>query len=180
METYRWLLISSLALFVGLELEAAYLPAAGPPPLRFRQKREPLSDALLSLPPLSMGAERSGSDPSEEVREPGTSSDSVGSSRSVPSGETFKNSIKLELPLPMEEPSPPSPQASLTTNVIETVSTGLESILPPQLFLQFFKQGTNTLQPETTLVVPVSFNPPRPAPRSSSAIYLSPDARDNP
>lgn len=177
------LLVVSLIGCALVVVQAGYLPAVGPAPLRFRAE---VDGAPFVLPPLAPP------DPPFVKSKETNTVEAVTPTTATPETNTVTNEAVETVSVPdtntMAQPmivdtnGVLSASAAVTTNVPPAVANPPVFIAPsagaapmsPQMLLQFFRDrsGSNTT---TTIVAPVGFTPPAPAiPPSSTATFNRP------
>lgn len=174
MRTRRIIYYAFLAVAFSAAAGPVYLPAVGPPALRFEAPRvEPLHapPRLPPLPPLEPKAAIEQPAPVDVV-EPVT-----GTPPAVFPATNHPASTPANVAGGTQEP-PAAPAGFLPAP--EPRSGPIEN-LTPQMFMKFFtgRPGTNTAASGTTIFAPLPFMPPvPPAPPSSSATFqTTPPAR---
>lgn len=176
------LLVVSLIGCALVVVQAGYLPAAGPAPLRFRAE---VDGAPFVLPPLAPP------DPPFVKSKPDETNTVEAATAATVTNTITNEAVEtmstpdintVAQPLAVDTNSVLSASAAVTTNVPPAVTSPPVFIAPgagaapmsPQMLLQFFRDrsGSNTT---TTIVAPVGFTPPAPAiPPSSTATFNRP------
>ncbi len=170
---FRWRLgLAGLAAGLGVAsaLTAAdqgYLPAVGPPPLRFVAPRPSAISPLAGVAPVepTTNARVSPAIPASTNVSPDVAQTEPKPTSAAPTAPEW-----FGPPAPPLPPPTPAPTALPPINPAWLIPDASQTVMPQaQLFLQYFTPdylpGTNA----GGLVVPVGFVPPQPRPSSSSS-----------
>jgi hypothetical protein len=158
----RWFSWSAVLVILASAADPAragdYLPAVGPPPLRFEAPRSPA--ARYPLPPL-------------ETPSTNAVSGTAGKTNPPPPKAASAEPVPHALPpLPLAEPPVVTTVAPTAwpTNIVPLTTP--DAPLSPQMFMHYFTRGVGTNGAAGSVIIPLNFLPPLPltAP-SSSAVY---------
>ena len=131
-----------------------YLPAVGPPALRFQSPTPPPPAFLVALPPLAVMEPPATPPPAEP-----------------PPPESTNALVEPILIDPFAVPQITQPVVVQATNVILAVQPEPEALVP-QMFMRYFIGGAGTNGVGASIFSPVGFVPPLPVlPPSSSATF---------
>ena len=163
----RWSVLSGLLTAVfSVAAESPYLPAVGPPVLRFANPPVERSSPALRLPPLL-------------TIEPRPVPQAALVAPVVPAESAVASSLSALVP-----GIDPAPPLSQSVQVAPAVSNGVDVVrldsenLTPQMFMKFFSGRPGTNASGVSIIAPLPFIPPAPpAPSSTASFQTTPPAK---